>query len=428
MSTRKPGWYRFAFFLGRAPSLTERQWRVLGLVAAVSFFEVYDMYLFTLNLKQIQSELGISEANLGYLGSIVRSGAIFSVFIALAADWVGRRRMLLITIVIYTLLTGLTALAPTAEVFVGLQFFARAFAVAEAILATVVIVEEFDAHNRGWGVGALGAIQACGAGAASILYGFVEVIPFGWRSLYAVGLIPLVLLAYWRRTLPETTRFADISTDIKRDSGGVGSMLSPILSLVRDHRRRLSLLALVVFLTALAGSTALFFAPKYLQDVHGWTPAGVALLTLVGGVFAVIGNPLAGWLSDKRGRRPVTAAFAFGMALFGVLFYSGSGIFLSGLWMGLIFFSLGVGVTESTYGAELFPTSKRTTASSARSIFSNIGAISGLFFVSLLYPVFESNWTGIVILSFVCVLTPVIVWVGFPETSQRELEEIAPEE
>jgi len=52
-----PRWYRFAWFLGRAPDLTDRQWRVLGLVSAVSFFEMYDLYLFSLNLAHIQREL-----------------------------------------------------------------------------------------------------------------------------------------------------------------------------------------------------------------------------------------------------------------------------------------------------------------------------------------------------------------------------------
>jgi MFS family permease len=87
--------------------------------------------------------------------------------------------MLLITIVAYTILTGLTAFSPNAETFVVLQFLARAFAVAETILAMVVIVEEFPAEHRGWGVGAAGAIQACGGGFAALLFGFVDVLPYG---------------------------------------------------------------------------------------------------------------------------------------------------------------------------------------------------------------------------------------------------------
>ena len=97
MTNGRPAWYRFAWFLGRPPELTARQWRVLGLVAAVSFFETYDMFLFTLNLKQIQADLAIAEADLGLLGSVVRAGALLSMFLAVAAHRLGRPRMLLIT-------------------------------------------------------------------------------------------------------------------------------------------------------------------------------------------------------------------------------------------------------------------------------------------------------------------------------------------
>ena len=66
-----PYWYRFTWFLGRPPDLTAHQWKVLGLVAAVSFFEQYDIYLFSLNLKQIQVELQMPESELGFLGAVV---------------------------------------------------------------------------------------------------------------------------------------------------------------------------------------------------------------------------------------------------------------------------------------------------------------------------------------------------------------------
>src|SRR5262245_19233180 len=110
----RPLWLRFAPFLGRPPALTRRQWRVLGVVAAVSFFEQYDLYLFSLALKQMQAGLQIPESVLGFLGSIVRFGALPAFFVALLADRIGRRRVLLFTVLAYTLCTGLTAFAPDA--------------------------------------------------------------------------------------------------------------------------------------------------------------------------------------------------------------------------------------------------------------------------------------------------------------------------
>lgn len=421
-----PRWYRYTWFLGRPPDLTRRQWRVLGLVAAVSFFETYDLYLFSLNLKQIQTDLGIAESDLGFLGSLVRAGALLSVVLAMFADRVGRRRMLLITIVGYTLLTGATALSPNAETFVVLQFFARAFAVAETILATVVIVEEFGPEHRGWGVGAAGAIQACGAGLASLLFGFVEVLPYGWRSLYLIGLVPLTFLTYWRRTLPETQRFLD-KAENQEKLVAAKELLQGIVTLMRRYPKRLWGLSAAVFVTSTAVSSAGFFAPKYLQDVHAWTPTDVALMSFFGGVFAIMGNPLAGWLSDRRGRRPVTAAFALGLGLITIALYNSSGIVLPGLWVALVFFTLGTNVTESTYSAEMFPTRQRSTAASIKSLMSTVGAITGLALVSVLFSVFGSNWTAISVLACLCFGVPVIVLTLLPETARERLEDIAPD-
>jgi MFS family permease len=77
-----------------------------------SFFEMYDLYLFALALKQIQADLAIPEASLGVLGSLVRFGALPAGVVALVADRIGRRKVLLGTILAYTLCTGATACAP----------------------------------------------------------------------------------------------------------------------------------------------------------------------------------------------------------------------------------------------------------------------------------------------------------------------------
>src|SRR5215510_12373395 len=119
-------------------------------------------YLFSLALKQIQRDLAVPETQLGFLGSVVRFGALPAFVIALVADRIGRRQVLLFTILTYTLFTGATAFTPDVQTFVILQFLARTFAVAETLLAIVVIAEEFDPAVRGWGIGALGAIQSCG--------------------------------------------------------------------------------------------------------------------------------------------------------------------------------------------------------------------------------------------------------------------------
>ena len=423
--SHRPRWLRFTPFLGRPPALTRRQWRVLGLVSIVSLFEQYDVYLFSLNLKQIQADLAIPESQLGLLGGLVRAGALFALPVTLMADRLGRRRILLYTILGYTLCTGATAFAPNAVSFVVFQFLARVFAAAEIVIAIVVIAEEFDAEHRGWGIGALGALHAVGAGLAGLAFGFVNVIPYGWRALYLVGLAPLLLVAYLRRTLPETTRFDALTRE--REQILASQPIAPALELVRSHPRRIAMLVLAVVAIEIAMGPATFFAPKFLQDVHGWSPAHVAILNFAGGAFAIVGNIVAGWLSDRRGRRPVTVAFSLGVTFVIVCFYSLAGGLAPPLWIPLIFGMMGTNVTLSAYGAELFPTGVRSTASGVREVCKHGGAVAGLALVSVLYGVAGSNWIAIAMLCAVAALTPLIVLRFFPETAGRDLEDIAPE-
>ena len=415
-----PAWYKLTWFLGRPPDLSQHQWKVLGLVAAVSFFEQYDIYLFLLNLKQIQAELQMAESELGFLGAVVRAGSLAAILLALAADRVGRRIMLLVTVLGYTFFTGATALAPSAEAFVAFQFFARAFGSAEVVLAAVVIAEEFAPEHRGWGIGALGALQACGAGFAAIMFGFVDDIPYGWRTLYAIGIVPLFFIAYWRRSLPETQRFESLEKAHQ-------PLLRPVGELLVKEPRRTYGLFVAVMAYGLAASTAAFFAPKYLQDVHGWTPGNVALLTVAGGAFAIVGSPLAGWLSDRFGRRPVTVIFTTFVAVAGITFYSAIGVFIPLLWIFMIFFVLGADVTTTSYATELFPTRYRYTATGMRQVISNGAAIIGLAAISALYAVVGSNWVAISIVCAAALFAPVIVWMLLPETAGKTLEEIAPD-
>jgi predicted MFS family arabinose efflux permease len=259
-----------------------------------------------------------------------------------------------------------------------------------------------------------------------VLFGFVDLMPWGWRTLYAIGLVPLLVLAWWRRSMPETERFLAL----EREQGEAlrsAPALRPIATLVRSYPGRLFALGGAVLLLGLATSPALFFAPKYLQDVHGWTPGWIAALNFGGGFFAVIGNPLAGWLSDRYGRRPITGVFLILAALGAMGLYAGSGPAVGALWVLLVFGNMGSEVTLAAYGAEMFPTSQRSTASGVRAFATTLGIVAGLAAVSVLFAWLGSNWTAILVLAAGALAAALVVWVAFPETAGRSLEEIAPE-
>jgi putative MFS transporter len=422
----RPAWLVLVPFLGRPPPLTRHQWRVMGLIGVVNIFDQYDLMLFSLALKQIQADLAIPEAQVGELGAIIRLGALPAFLFGVLADRVGRRRVLLLTIVAYTALTGATAFAPDAPTFVVLQFGARIFAVAEVMLAYVVIAEELDPDARGWGAGALAALGALGNGLALGLFALVDVLPMGWRALYLIGLAPLGLIAWLRRSLPETRRYADLARTRAEGATTTGA-IRPIVDLVRVYPGRFLVVAAVIFLLNFAENSASFFGPKYLQEEHGWAPWHYSLLGVSGGFIGIFGGAFAGRLSDRLGRKRVATGFLLAHPLLVLGFYHGLGWPLVPLWIGMVFSGMAGGVVLAAFGNELFPTSYRSTASGARVIAATLGGVLGLWMEAVLYGVFQSHWTAISVLVTTALLAPVIVAASFPETSGRALEEISPE-
>ena len=203
----------------KLPDLTRAQWRLLALVALAAGFGSYSLALLPLALTQIQRGLAIPAEELGTISAIIRLGAAPAFLFALSADHFGRRRVLLLAITAYLLLTGLTALALTPFFFMLTQFGVRLFAAVAGILALVMIIEEFPNEARGWGIGVYTALASVGGGSAALLFALVDVIPLGWRALFLVVLPALLLVGLWRTYLPETTRFQQQQTNHPSTNG-----------------------------------------------------------------------------------------------------------------------------------------------------------------------------------------------------------------
>lgn len=422
----KPRWTLWLPFLASAPELTRRQWQVLGLVSLASLFDQYDRSLLVMALPQIQTGLGIGEGELGLLGSVVSLGALPALFIALAADRIGRRRALLFTVLAYTALTGATALAPDPKTFLALQFLARAFGAAEMLIAVVVISEELGAAARGWGIGAFLSIQSCGVGLAAIFLPLAAQHPQGWRGLYLVGLGPLLLLAWLRRSLPETPRFEAQQRELAARHED-RAFFAPLVRLIRAYPRRFAATSAQLLFFGVGYASADFLGPKYLQQGHGWTPGQMTTLYLIGGLFAIFGAPTMGRLSDRLGRRKTMIGVSLAVVLFALAYYNAAGIWLIPLWIAAIFAITGTEALASTFGAEMFPTSHRSTAAGARRIVGTLANALGLALESLFYGWLGSHWQAVSILLCVALVAPLIVALTFPETAGKSLEEISPE-
>jgi len=408
--------------LGRTPPFTQRQRRVFLIASTAGFFDQYDRALLSLALKQIQAGLKIAESHVGAMLSIIRLGYLLSLILTPFADVFGRRRLLLYTVMGYTVFTGLSAIAPGERTFVAFQIIARAFAGAEAAVAMVIVAEEVDAAYRGWAIGLLGGVSSVGYGLAAIVFAMVNVIPFGWRGLYAIALLPLVLIIPLRRVLPESARFE------KEQLEGVQPLKvwEPLVQLYSAYPGRLLMLVSVAFLGSMGGNPAGFLFPKFLQEAHHWSPANVSELVFFGGALGILGSIVAGRLSDRYGRRVMVVTCSFVSPLLTIWMYTAPGASIVPAWILQVFFDIAAGTILNAYSAELFPTSYRSTAGSALTVAGTTGGAIGLLLESVLYNLTGSHSTAVCYLTIFWILTPAIMWF-LPETSGRELEEISPE-
>jgi putative MFS transporter len=422
----RPWWSYVIPYAGNVPKLTNKQWSVLGLLSLAELFDQYDVSLMGLALSQIQTGLQIPESEIAGVAAVVRVGSILAFALGVIADRAGRRRMLLMTIVGFTLVTFGTAFVQNATQFMVMQLLARVFITGETLLAVVVLAEELSAKDRGWGIGMLGALGALGHGMSAAVFGFVDVLPYGWRALYLVGVIPLLFLAYFRRRLPETRRFEEHQASVQDRPAELGG-LGPVLHLARMYPGRVAVLALALFPFDFVVSTAYQFMPKTLQEVHGYTPGQVTAIFLVGGVLGILGNVIAGQAGDRYGRKPVmcTAMVVNALALVG--FYNASGWAVPLLWVAAVFSILAIGVLFKVLGTELFPTSHRSTASGMRLVVGTLGGIAGLSLEGTLYELAGSHAMAITWMAPVLILPPLVIAAFLPETAGRELEDVSPE-
>jgi putative MFS transporter len=402
-----------------ADGLTARHRTLLFLLGAATLFEGYDRFIVTLALPYIGKDLGASEGQLGWALSAIRVGALLSVLLGRAADRHGRRRLLLITVLSYTLATAATGLSRGLLEFVIFQLIATVFLVTELALAQVVIAEEFPAAWRGRGQGQLGAFAALGGGVVAILFPILQKTALGWRGLYFIGLLPLLLIAYLRRALPETTRW-------QQEKQRAHAVHVRFADLARPpYGRRFFALLAMAFCVSAMGAPAGQFLSYRATNTFGWTPAQVITMIVVGGGIGFWGWFIVGRIADVIGRRLTGACAFIGAALAAAAYYQTS--YLYPAIAALVFTEAGTAIALNSLGTELFPTRLRASAKSWITNAGIVGAMAGLAAVGAFADQFGGVETVIPVLALLPVVVAPVLFV-LPETRGRQLEVIAGEE
>jgi MFS family permease len=393
--------------------------RLLLLVGAAMLIGGYDANIYGLAIPQIQKSLAIAEEDVGRIIFLFRLGMIPAIALSYLADRIGRRGLLMTTLAGATIATVWTAFAQNVTEFVVAQTLARVCIYTEELLCVVVVAEEFSERTRGWAVGQLGALLSLGAGVAALAFGFVNLLPFGWRAIYFLGAIPLLWLLWARRGLVETKRF--------QARKALAQDLRPLKSLLTNYPGRLVLLTLIAVPYAFGMASAVVLLSKFLQTTHGWGPGQVTTLILVSGLVAILGNIAAGTLSDRYGRRLVLTITALVSAVsFHLLYAWAGGAWLALFWSIGLFTYLATDTIVGALGAELFPTSHRSVASAIRLFFWLFGGGIGFLVEAELFEALGSHGQAIAWLTLAAPLCLIPIWF-LPETATRSLDDISAE-
>src|SRR5258706_8979705 len=184
---------------------------LLWLLVSAAFFEGYDASILGLLLPNIQSTFHVSEAVLGITRNPIELGLFAAFFVARLSDRIGRRPMLLWSVVGYTVFTALTAASWDIWSFAFFQFASRIFLGAEYAVGVTMIVEEYPAARRGRALGTLLTFSALGTIVVGVLLGAgLQEGPLEWRAVFFGGPLPPLLLGGSRGRIKKTRRVLEV--------------------------------------------------------------------------------------------------------------------------------------------------------------------------------------------------------------------------
>jgi putative MFS transporter len=399
--------------------LTAYHKRLFVFLSVASFFEGYDFMALAQILPELGSDMQLSEPQQGLLVGFINFGTVLAYLLVRRADDWGRKRLLTVTIAGYTIFTFMTGLSPNVWFFAAFQLVARIFLIAEWATANVYAAEEFPAARRGTVIGVISAFASFGSIVCAGVVPLLTQTPWGWRSVYFVGIFPLVVLAFARRSLRESTRFSE-------QVGERGAKRSLLHIWSTPYRRRVLQLGLIWALTYVCTHNAITFWKLFAMAERGLTAGQVGASIAIAAVASMPLVFLAGKLIDVIGRKR-GAIVIFGLGIGGVLAcYTAHGQWP--LTVALAFGIFGVsGVLPvlNAFTAELFPTDLRGDAFAwTNNLLGRVGYVLSPALVGLAAA--QTGWGAAVKLTAVgpaVALALILLWL--PETGSRELEDTA---
>lgn len=444
--------YHIANRIDRLPS-TPMLKKILFVAGIGWMFDAMNQGMVSGVMAAIGADWELTTGQIGLLGSSGMLGMILGAALSgMAADKWGRRTVIVWTLVIFGVASGLSGFALNYPMLLVLRF-CTGFGLGGELPAASTLISEFSPKKiRGRNVIILESFWAWGwILAALIAYLLIPV--YGWRTAFWVGAVPALFAAYLKHAVPESPRYLEVSgkgeeadslLQKMENQAGIGAFLSTEQEDYSLNARRTRL------------SLGELWSGKYIRSTfvlwviwiginfgyYGfvlWTPSllvaqGFALVksfqfTLIMCLAQLPGYFSAAYLVERIGRKWVLTIYFAGTALASWLFgHAGSTTQVLLYGSLLYFFSLGAWGCVYAYTPEVYPTAARGSGTGWAAAFGRIGAFAAPLTVPVIYSAYGEK-AGFVyvfaVLTGVFALVAIVVAIFGKETMGKSLEEIS---
>lgn len=415
---------KISSFFSWLTKMTKVERRTYSVVMAGSWLENLDTTMFPLALPALIATLHLTKPEAGILGTAALIGSTAGAwFTGMLADRFGRIKMLQATIIITGIFSLLSAIATTTNELLIARFFMGIGFGGEAAVGTVLLAEVItNSEIRGRAVASTQSGYALGYASSLglmmlIWHYFPETI--AWRIFFGIGIIPIILLFWLRRYVPESPIFNEnTKTKNKQDMEYVWRLFKP------EYIKR-TITAACLAMGILGGNYIMInWLPTYFKLEMGMEINKLAGFMLINIIGSFTGPLICGYMSDRFNRKIGFVSFIFLRAALWLVFL----MVPMGLTATLILvFLLGVfqaGAASAMLIAfpELFPTEVRA---SAQGFCVGIGRGIGSLSPALVGIMAASQALGMAmgIVATVCYVFALVILYFLPETKGRSLNE-----
>lgn len=370
----------------------------------------------------VAAELGLSGTTLGLGLGIIRLAALGSLPLSSMADHIGRKRVLLTSCAAGLALTAVAAVAPSYWFFIALFALGRPLLSTTNNIVSVIAAEETSTRDRAKSIALITAAYGTGAGIPALVRALDERLlgdVLGFRGLFALALVPLLVVPLLGRVIEEPERFSRLLRTGHENRMGLGAMPAELWG-------RLALVCLLTFAATFTAQPVTGYVFAYAEGVLQVSSTFTFGVVLAAAPLGLAGLLFGRWAADVWGRRWTCVAMHVLAGIAGIATYRGGITIAVAGYLGVLVAGSAYAPSVGALSAEVFPTADRATAAGWITAASAVGAVLGLVTFGVLSDALGGFGSAAVAISLPVILTaPLYLWL--PETQGLELEQSAPE-